>query len=63
VAEGRLFEGVLAEIGWWWRHSDRIGNMTKAALGIWLGELVMSVVMDTKGNMVAAVDANSGLCD
>jgi hypothetical protein len=63
VAEGRLLEVVLIEIDWWWRRSDGTGNMMEVALGIWLGELVMSAMMDLKGSMVVAAVANSGFCD
>jgi hypothetical protein len=63
VAEGRLLEVVLIEIDWWWRRSEGTGNMMEVALGIWLGELVMSAMMDLKGSMVAAAVANSGFCD
>jgi hypothetical protein len=37
--------------------------MIEAALGMWLGVLVVSAVMDTNDNMVVVVVVASELCD
>jgi hypothetical protein len=55
VVKVKLLVVVLVEIGWWWRHSDRIGNMMMVSLVMYSGELVINEGKDMVGSRVVVM--------